>query len=66
MISSRKDRWEYPPILNPSFSSSLRGNEAVESETVMEKVELKGLEIGHFVRYCSEDRQWYNALITAI
>ena len=32
----------------------------------MEKAKLKKLEIGQFVRYCSEDRQWYNALVTAI
>ncbi len=32
----------------------------------MEKAELKALEVGQFVRYCSEDRQWYNALITAV
>lgn len=27
---------------------------------------LKKLEVGQFVRYCSEDRQWYDALITCI
>lgn len=46
--------------------SALGGNEAVESETVMEKQELRKLEVGQFVRYCSEDRHWYDALITAI
>lgn len=29
-------------------------------------VELKKLEVGQFVRYCSEDRQWYDALITCV
>ena len=32
----------------------------------MEKVELKRLDVGMHVRYCSEDRHWYDALITAI
>lgn len=30
------------------------------------EAELKRLEVGQFVRYCSEDRQWYDALITAM
>ena len=32
----------------------------------MKKVEFKGLEVGQHVRFCSEDRQWYDALITAV
>ncbi len=32
----------------------------------MEKAELKRLDVGQFIRYCSEDRQWYDALITAV
>ncbi len=40
--------------------------DSAESETVMENAELKRLEVGQFVRYCSEDRQWYDALITAV
>lgn len=29
-------------------------------------MELKRLEVGQHVRYCSEDRIWYDALVTAI
>lgn len=32
----------------------------------MEKQMLKKLDVGQFVRFCSEDRHWYDALITAI
>jgi hypothetical protein len=43
----------------------LSGNEAAK-EAVMERAALKRLEVGQFVRYCSEDRHWYDALITAV
>lgn len=39
------------------------GNEAAESETVME---LRRLDVGQFVRYCSQDRHWYDAIVTAV
>jgi len=32
----------------------------------MEKQELKKLMVGQHVRFCSEDRYWYDALITAV
>ncbi len=32
----------------------------------MEKADLRRLDVGMAVRYCSEDRVWYDALITAI
>lgn len=41
-------------------------NEAAEGETVMEKAEIKKLDVGQFVRYCSQDRHWHDALVNAV